>query len=150
MNISRVRLRKCTPREGGAAVVEFALVAAVFLTLLIGIMELGRVFFYWNTAAEVTRRGARMAVVCDMNDAHIKARMNAMLPVVPSNKIQIDYHPSGCTATTCESVTVRILPGVVIGTYVPFVPFAPEMAPFTTTLPRESMNSAGGANPACN
>ena len=106
-------------------------------------------FFYWNTAAEITRLGARMAVVCDMNDSDIKARMNAMLPIVPTEKIKIDYRPSGCSATTCESVTVSILPGVFVDTFIPFIPFKPELAPFTTTLPRESMDSAGGANPVC-
>ena len=54
------------------AAVEFALVAALFFTLLIGIMEMGRVLFYWNSAAEATRLGARLAVVCDLNDTTIK------------------------------------------------------------------------------
>jgi hypothetical protein len=43
--------------------VEFALVAALLLTLLFGVMELGRVLLVWNSAQEVTRRAARDAAV---------------------------------------------------------------------------------------
>jgi hypothetical protein len=51
------------PREYGAASVEFALVAALLLTLLFGVMELGRILLVWNSAQEVTRRAARDAAV---------------------------------------------------------------------------------------
>lgn len=50
-------------RERGVAVVEFALVLVVFLFLLLGIVELGRMLYVWESAQEVTRRAARMAVV---------------------------------------------------------------------------------------
>lgn len=40
--------------QRGVAAVEFALVAGIFFSLLIGIMEMGRVLFYWNTATEAT------------------------------------------------------------------------------------------------
>jgi len=59
-------------RQRGAAAVEFALVCMVFLTLLIGIMEMGRLLFYWNAAAEATRWGPRRAVGCDPNDGIIQ------------------------------------------------------------------------------
>ena len=54
-------------REKGATSVEFALVAALLLTLLFGIMELGRVLLVWNSAQEVTRRAARDAAVQGLN-----------------------------------------------------------------------------------
>ena len=51
------------PAERGAASVEFALVAALLLSLLFGIMEFGRILLAWNSAQEVTRRAARDAAV---------------------------------------------------------------------------------------
>jgi len=57
-------LRSLRKSQRGAAAVEFALVAIVFFMLLIGIVEMGRVLFTWNAAAEATRYGARVAVVC--------------------------------------------------------------------------------------
>lgn len=47
----------------GAAVVEFAIILPVFLGLLFGIVEFGRLFYLWDTAQEVTRHAAREAVV---------------------------------------------------------------------------------------
>jgi Flp pilus assembly protein TadG len=137
--------------QRGVAAIEFALVASLFFTILIGIMEMGRVFFYWNSAAEATRLGARIAVVCDLNDAEIKARMQTILSILPANKITIGYEPAGCTVSTCRSVTVSIGSGVSVATVIPFVPLTLTLPPFSTTLPRESMLSTvdGQANPVC-
>lgn len=134
--------------QRGVTAVEFALVASAFFILLIGIMEMGRVLFYWNTTAEVTRLGARLAVVCDKDDADVKARMIALFPTLSATDISLDYQPAGCTAATCETVTVSIAPGVPINTFIPFVPLNLTMPPFVTTLTRESMDSSGG-NPVC-
>ncbi len=135
--------------QRGATVVEFALVAAVFFTLLIGIMEMGRILFYWNTAAEVTRLGARMAVVCDKADADgIKTEMIALLPTLTVDDITIDYQPAGCTAASCEWIMASIAPSTPIDTFIPFVPLSLTMPAFSTTLTRESMDSSGG-NPVC-
>ncbi len=58
-------------RQSGAATVEFAIIAVVFFVIWLGIMELGRMMYIWNTAQEITRRAARMAVVnwMDQQDA---------------------------------------------------------------------------------
>jgi Flp pilus assembly protein TadG len=138
-------------RQRGVAAVEFALVAALFFTLMIGIMEMGRLLFYWNSAAEATRLGARIAVVCDLNDAAIKSRMQTMLSILPPDGISISYEPSGCNVDNCNSVTVSILPTVPIATFIPYVPLSLTLPSFSTTLPRESMLSTigGQTNPAC-
>ena len=141
-------------KQRGVAAVEFALIASFLFTLLFGIMEFGRVLFYWNATIEATRLGARLAVVCDKDAAAIKTKMSAMLNILTSDKIDIAYNPSGCTAATCTSVTVSILPGMNVPTFIPFLPLNMIMPPFTTTLPRESMTGPtalpdGSVNPDC-
>jgi len=142
-------------RQRGAAVVEFALVAMIFFVLILGIFEFGRVMFTWNSAVEATRRGARLAVVCDMNNAQIKAQMRSILPVVADGDIDITYLPNGCNADTCESVTVSILPdgqtSAALQFYIPFLNSAWRIPAFSTTLTRESLSSGSGldANPDC-
>jgi hypothetical protein len=139
-------------RQQGVAAVEFALVCAIFFTLLIGMMEMGRMLFYWNSAAEATRFGARMAVVCDQADQGlVKTRVRERLSILPPDKISISYEPAGCTINTCQSVTVSILAGVSIATFIPYVPLSLSLPPFSTSLPRESMQSAAGGvgNPVC-
>lgn len=138
-------------RQRGVAAVEFALVSMVFFMLLIGAMEFGRVLFYWNTTAEATRLGARMAVVCDKDTNQIYTRMSALFPTITSSDIEIAYLPDGCTVDSCESITVTIKPGKAIPTFIPYAALNLTLPPFTTTLSRESMQStfAGIQNPIC-
>eukprot|EP01036_Dinobryon_divergens_P011937 gene11937-16067_t len=79
--------------ERGAAAIEFALVATVggLLLVLFGTLELGRLMFTLNTATEATRLGARIAVVCNADDAQIKTRMAAMLPLLKPENIAVTY-----------------------------------------------------------
>jgi hypothetical protein len=127
--------------QRGAAAVEFALVASLLFTLLFGIMEMSRVLFYWNTAAEATRLGARLAAVCNKDAASIKSRMNSMLSILTPGNIDVTYTPDGCDTNSCRSVTVGIT-GINVSTFIPFVPLNLSMPSFSTTLPRESMDSA--------
>lgn len=148
MNIRRQCCqRKRRAGQGGAAIVEFALVSTVFFTLLIGIMELGRVLYYWNAATEATRLGARVAVVCDIGSTKVRSRMESMLPILADTNIQVQYSPAGCDIDSCLSVTVSILPGKTVTTLIPFVPMSFSLPTFSTTLPRESLNST--SNPVC-
>ncbi|HDR9482228.1 pilus assembly protein TadG [Burkholderia aenigmatica] len=134
--------------QRGAALVEFGLIASVLIMLLIGIFEFGRVLFYWNTASEAVRLGARTAVVCDVNAAGVAKRVTAMLPLLSSANVSVNYSPANCDVTSCSFVTVSVT-NVTVKTMIPFVNVTVTMPPFTTTLPRESLTSAtGGAN--CN
>lgn len=151
----RAPYRPGPSRQHGAALVEFALIAMIFFVLLIGIFEFGRVMFTWNSAVEATRRGARLAVVCDMNVAQIKTQMRSILPVLADGDIDITYLPSGCNANTCESVTVSILPNnqtaAAFQYYIPLLNSNWRIPEFSTTLTRESLSNGSGvdANPDC-
>lgn len=154
MKSRRFHLRRRPHRQTGAAAVEFALLSALFLiALLLGIVEIGRALFLINATAEATRLGARIAVVCDVSAGQqdlIRARMRQYaLTVLPTDHIAIDYAPANCSPGTCRSVTVSVLPGATFPTFIPFVPLTWELPAFATTLPTESLDSAGGANPVC-
>jgi Flp pilus assembly protein TadG len=156
--------------EGGSAMVEFAIVMVLFLTLLLGIMDFGRMLFTWNAAAEATRFGARVAVVCDKADAAlILAKMQTFLPQLSGANVVINWeNPEGvvdpsCDRTTCKGVQVSIYNNPAnpadasnfrIQAISPFMGFVmPPVPAFPTYLPRESMqttSSAGDLNPVCN
>ena len=127
-------------KQRGVAAVEFALIASIFFTLVFGVMEMGRMLFYMNTAAEATRLGARVAVVCDVNAAVIKTKMINVLGILTAADININYLPAVCTTATCQSVTVSVSKAN-IKTFIPFVPLTFSLPAFSTTLPRESMTS---------
>jgi len=137
-------------RQRGAAAVEFALVAIVFFMLLIGIVEMGRVLFTWNATAEATRYGARVAVVCGLNDAAVLSRMQKILPALTAANVSVSYAPDGCSVATCQQVSVSVQ-NMAVTTLIPVSAAVLSVPPFTTTLPRESMlNSMDGhPNPVC-
>lgn len=137
-------------RQRGATAVEFALVAMMFFMLLLGIIEMGRVFFTWNRAAETTRLGARVAVVCNQDDNGILTNMQRMMPDLAAGQVQIDYQPAGCDSNTCLTVTVSV-DNYSITPMIPLLPVALPIPSFATTLTRESMRSAidGNPNPVC-
>lgn len=132
-------------RQRGVAAVEFALVSMFFLTLLIGAMELGRWLFVLNAASEATRWGARLAVVCDMNDAQIRQRMRSILRGVTDDQITITYSPTACDTNACTA-TVS-LADVTFSPMIPALGGTYALPAFSTTLPRELMSSAD--NPVC-
>jgi hypothetical protein len=58
-------------KQKGLAAVETAIVGALAMVVLFGVLEISRVFFVINALEEATRRGARVAAVCQVNDAAI-------------------------------------------------------------------------------
>lgn len=139
------------PKQRGAAAIEFALTFPIFMMLLGGAIEFARLMYLWNSAAEATRLGARVAVVCDVGDATVADRVRDLLPMLADNQVTVAYNPARCTVDTCESVTVSIPDGVPVPTLIPFVPLTINLPTVSATLPRESMQStvAGAANPIC-
>ena len=135
-------------RQRGVAAVEFAIVAVLLFTLLLGVMEMGRLLWTWNAAVEATRLGARLAAVCTEGDGIIALKMTERLPALdPATNIAIEYFPSGCTSDNCREVRVS-LKNFTHTTVMPFLPLALTMPPFSTTLRRESMDSTN--NEVCN
>jgi hypothetical protein len=92
----------------GAGVVEFALVFLVFLTFVLGLLDFTRLLYTWNAAQEAARAGARYAAVCDdtTRTADVRALMQRMVPAIST--VAIDWSPAGCTASSCESLRLRV------------------------------------------
>ena len=62
------RLRR-TPHSRGQAMVEFALVAPIFLLMLFFLIEAGRFILYYEMLNNATREGARYAIVHGSNSS---------------------------------------------------------------------------------
>lgn len=61
--------RRPLRRQAGVLAVEFALLALFFFTMVVGIIEVARVLYIWNTLQEVTRSAARNASMTDFSDS---------------------------------------------------------------------------------
>lgn len=142
--MSRRRVSRSSRASQGAASVEFALTVLIFLTLTIGVIEFARVMFHWSTAIEATRLGARVAVVCDRNDTAVKFRMRSMLPLLQDSDIAITYPTAGCTAATCEPITVSLV-NFNVSTIIPIATISVLLPPLSTSLTAESLSSTDNA-----
>jgi Flp pilus assembly protein TadG len=145
-------MKKC---QTGSTIVEFALVAVLFLTVLLGIMDFGRILFTWNSVAEATRLGARVSVVCDKNAARVLADMQKFVPITSAN-LQINWYvgnsiDNSCISTNCTGVAVSIT-GLTITPVSPlgWIGFSSLAVPgFSTYLPREIMGQDADSSTVC-
>ena len=95
--------RQACSSQTGALVVEFALLATLFFTVLFGVIELARVVYLFNTLQEVTRRVAHDASGTSFKDsaALTQVRKDALVlntdgvlifgDPVTADHIRIDY-----------------------------------------------------------
>ena len=143
-------------KQRGLTTVETAIVATVAMVILFGVLEIGRAMFVFTTLEEVTRRGARMATVCQLNDAGIRqvaifnlsgnAGSSGIIAGLNTANLAVEYldlagavigNPAG-NYGAIEFVRVR-LQNFTHDLLIPFVGQTLTFPEFSTTLPRESL-----------
>src|SRR5688572_8815155 len=148
-----------TNRQRGMATVEFAIVAAVTLTIIFAVIEFGRILFMLNVLDEGARRATRVAVVCAVQDAAITdAAMFMTMPGLTPTNIVTNYldadgvplgDPAGADYPQISFVRVRIV-NYSFPVALPFVATLFSSPQISATLPRESLGVPNfGAAPAC-
>ena len=134
-------------KEKGLVTVEFALIGAFFFLILFTIVEFGRLLFTWNTLDEVTRRAARLAAVCPMNQTSTVINRSifqcTVLNGLNSSHVSVEYLDENFNTTaTLEQVRyVRTrIQNYQHQLLIPFIAADILTAPdFSTTLPSESL-----------
>lgn len=144
--------------QSGLATVEFAIVAVVLMTVILAVIDISRLYFAVVTLNEATRRGARAAAVCPVNDPAIAqiAVFNASGESGPSpivaglqtQHIDVQYlnangapvaSPAGAGYMNVRYVRVRINGGFQLQTFIPGLSQLFSLPDFAATLPRESL-----------
>ena len=150
------RVHQNPGKQRGMAVVEFAIVGAVAIMMIFAVLEIARAVFVANALTEATRRGARMAVVCPINDPAI-AQVATFNAPGAGNSSPFVYQLD----TTDFVLEYLDLTGAIIGDpianfgfiryiqvrvvnfqhelLIPFASATFTMPEFKTTLPRESL-----------
>ncbi len=133
-------------KQRGAAAVEFALVVIILITLLFGLIELGRALFTWNSAVDATRRGARSASMVAVNDKDaVLAEMRLSMPELTADNVTLEYSIDGnFPGATCVRGTCRFVRVGVNYVFVPAVFFLPaqiNMPPLYTTSTVEALGA---------
>lgn len=104
----------------GAAAVEMAIIAPVFLLLIAGIVEFGQAFQIKHSLANAARRGARLAIVPGMPSDRVRERVQGhaaqLLRVAPERTTVVialngdpDAEIAGAVDGSEITVTVSVL-----------------------------------------
>jgi Flp pilus assembly protein TadG len=96
-------------REGGQALVEFALVVGLMFALAMGVFDLGRAFDSQVSVTQAARDGARagMAPSITSDSARSTAAQNAALAVLPGASVSV----SACSSDSFTvTVTISLAP----------------------------------------
>jgi hypothetical protein len=124
---------------------------------MFGVIEFGRIIFTLNVLEEGARRAARLATVCQVNNANITtaARFVSLPGTAPS--VATEYlnsagavigNPAG-NYSQIRYVRVRVF-GYQMPLAVPFINATFSAPEFSSTLPSESLGVPNfGAIPAC-
>lgn len=111
-------------RRRGQALVEFALVLPIFLLVLVGLFDLGRAVFAYNSITNGAREGARLAIV-NQSTALIKQRAINQVAIAETAdpSVTIAFYRDATLTTTCTTATVGCMVSVEFqSTYRPITP----------------------------
>lgn len=146
--------------ERGAALVEFAIVATVFITVMFGVLEFGRLFWTHNALRDAARKGVRYAAVRKNDAAGIQAVKNMVVygdpnggvqPIVPgltTGNVSIQYQNyNGLQLSSRASVSIT---GYQFQFSIPLLGGTLNMPAYRTSLPGESVGFVPCDVPAAN
>ena len=142
-------------KQLGLAAVETATIGALIMITVFGVLEVSRGFYVYNALEEATRRGARMAAVCQPGDAAI-ARVavfndanggnnSSLISGLTTGNVAVTYlNDAGAQVNPATNYGDISFVRVAINGYQHemFIPFIGQVFPtpeFATTLPRESL-----------
>lgn len=138
--------------QKGTTLVEFAIIGALVMIVLFGVIEIARAMFVWNTLSEATRRGARVAAVCPVNHAGIARTAvfaapaedgsDRILKDLDTSNVSVEYlDENGVNTAVFEEIHyVRVsITNFRHTLLIPFVGRTLDAPPFSTTLPVESL-----------
>ena len=142
-------------RQQGTTSVEFAIIGLLVMIVLFGVLETGRLLFVFNALNEATRRGARVAAVCQVNDPAIAeiavfnssggGAASSLLSGLTTADVDVEYlGQNGAPVNPATQYGLIEFVRVSIQDFnhrliIPLVGRAFTLQSFVTTIPRESL-----------
>jgi Flp pilus assembly protein TadG len=93
----------------GQGLVEFALVFPILMLMLLGLVDLGRAVFAYNTITNAAREGARLGIV-NQDEAKIELRARNLAPTADgaTSPIVIMFSDSGSATDADDCAPIAI------------------------------------------
>jgi len=131
--------------ERGATLLEFAIGATIFLSVLFAVLEFGRALWVHNALTDAARRGARYAVLHAQSDSDSVKNMVVYGDPAGGTKSVVDNLTTGNVNVTysnfgLEGGTVSVsITNYQFQFVAPLIGTAIQMPSYTTTLTGESV-----------
>jgi len=102
------------PKQRGQALVEFALVIPIFVLLLFGLLDVGRLVYVNNAVAQGAREGARWGAVqgrsaTASDRTTVGNRAISLLAAVPAPVASVTCERDGASVATCRTNDVLVV-----------------------------------------
>ncbi|MEP7159327.1 MAG: TadE/TadG family type IV pilus assembly protein [Chloroflexota bacterium] len=142
-----MKLRGARVRSRGQALVEFAIVLPVITLVVLGLFDLGRAVFTYNTLSQAARQANRTAIV-DQDSDRVKAMAVAAAPTIglsPSN-VTVCFKTESSTQSNCSSPTTDNCPSstrvigclAIVTASMSYTPITPVISVFWPSIPLTS------------
>jgi Tfp pilus assembly protein PilX len=133
-------------RSRGQSLVEFAIVMPIIALTVLGLVDLGRAVYSYNTLAQSARQAARTAIV-NQNEANVRNQAISSAPSLGLTTANIDVcfktsasSQTGCSSTTdnCPASTRVIGCLAFVRTHIDYRPMTPIVSMIWSTIPLSS------------
>lgn len=115
----RAFIRRLSGAQGGASAVEFAMVLPIFVTMVLGTIQMGIVYYQAGTVQFALEETARKVMINpNMTLSQIETSIEQRLEVLTSQQVSVTYSVDTSGAIRIARVNARFTIDVVI----PFVP----------------------------
>lgn len=94
-------------KHNGISIIEFTIVSTVLLICLFGVIELSRFVFSLQMLNEMTRKAARMATVCEIDQGAVIPGLPSITSIAPT-----DYEPSMLKIDYLDATGTSVYSGV--------------------------------------
>ena len=130
-------------RSRGQSLGEFAIVLPVIVVVILGLFDLGRAVFSYNTLAQAARQANRTAIV-DQDSDRVKAVAIAAAPTIglSASNVTVCFKTSDTSQTDCSSPSTDDCPSsdrvigclAIVSASLSYVPMTPVISTFWSTI----------------
>lgn len=127
----------------GQTLVEFAIVVPVLLVIVLGLLDLGRAVFVYNTLAQSARQASRTAIVNQDTD-QVRSAAIAYAPTLglTSSNVDVCFKTATTEQTNCSSPGTDNCPQstrdigclAVVRAHVSYTPMTPVISVFMSSI----------------
>ncbi len=127
----------------GQSLVEFAVILPVITMVVLGLFDLGRAVFTYNTLAQAARQANRTAIV-DQDANRVKAMAVAAAPTIglSASNVTVCFKTADTTQTNCSSASTDNCPSsdrvigclAIVTASLSYVPMTPVISVFWPTI----------------